>query len=207
MNRTRLLWARGIAALTVVHGTLFYTLGAAIKPGYSSTSQYISELNATGTSHAAELGLYGFLPMGLLFALFLIVATPLARVEGRSRIGWWLMWSQALAFLSVYFAPCDAGCPDSGSLSQLVHNAFGLLTYFAGALGLVLLASAPSLSGTSAKMYLRSAGFAFVVLFVVMLLPEMAPVRGLLQRLADMLLGGAVLVIAWRVLAPRTSAG
>lgn len=206
-NTSSLCVARSLALITVLYGILFYTVGAAIKPGYSSVSQYISELNATDTAHASVLGLYGFLPLGLLFGLFLLVATPLAQVEGRSRVGWWLLWSQPVALISAFLAPCDAGCPDSGSLSQIIHNAFGLLTYFAGALGLVLLASAPVLGGTAARNYLRITGISFVVLFVVMLQPEVALLRGLLQRLADALLGGALLVIAWRLLSPRRPVG
>lgn len=205
-STARLRSARFLAVVTVLHGALFYTVGAALKPGYSSVSQYISELNATGTAHATELGLYGFLPLGLLFGLFLLVGTPLAQVEGRSRVGWWLLWSQPVAFISVFFAPCEAGCPDAGSLAQTIHNAFGLLTYFAGALGLLLLASAPVLSGSAARGYLRFTGIAFVLLFVVMLQPEVAAVRGLVQRFADALLGGAVLVIAWRLLAAPSKA-
>ncbi len=195
--------ARSLAALSVAHGALFYTIGAAIKPGYSSRSQFISELNATGTAYAEELGMFGFLLLGILLALFLAVAAPLAQVEGRSRVGWWLLWSQPIAFISVYFAPCDAGCPDSGSFTQLIHNAFGLLTYFAGALGLMLLASAPVLAGTKARVYLFFTGIAFVALFMIMLQPELSMVRGVLQRTADVLLGGAILVIAWQLLAVR----
>lgn len=196
---SRRLFARVLAVSTVLYATLFYTIGAAIKPGYSSVSQFISELNATGTAHAEALGLFGFLPVGLLFAAFLWRATPVAAVEGTSRIGWLLLWSQPVAFISVFLAPCDAGCPDSGSLSQSVHNALGLLTYFAGATGLFLVASAPVLRGSGGRTFLRFTGIAFVVLFVVMLMPEVAGVRGLLQRVADALLGTAVLVLAWRV--------
>lgn len=197
MNKVRI--PRLMALGTVLYGALFYTIGAAIKPGYSSVSQFISELNATGTAHAEALGLLGFLPVGLLFAAFLWVATPVAAVEGSSRIGWWLLWSQPVAFISVFLAPCDAGCPESGSLSQSIHNALGILTYFAGATGLFMVASAPVLRGTSARTFLRVTGVAFVVLFVVMLMPEVAHVRGLLQRGADALLGASVLVLAWRV--------
>jgi hypothetical protein len=195
--------ARVLAMVTVVHGALFYTIGAAIKPGYSCASQFISELNATGTAHAAELGWFGFLPLGLLFGAFLLVARPLVQLEGISRSGWWLMWSQPVAFFTALLAPCDAGCPDSGSLAQTIHNGLGLLTYFAGALGLVLLASAPALSGTTAGRYLRTSAVAFVVLFLLMLQPEVSAVRGLIQRTADVLLGGAVLVIAWRMVGGR----
>jgi hypothetical protein len=43
------------------------------------------------------------------------------------------------------------------------------------------------------------------VLFMLMLQPELSMVRGVLQRAADVLLGGAILVIAWQLLAVRRS--
>jgi hypothetical protein len=69
----------------------------------------------------------------------------------------------------------------------------------------MLLASAPVLAGTKARVHLLFSGIAFVALFMLMLQPELSMVRGLLQRTADVLLGGAILVIAWQLLAVRRS--
>ena len=79
--------ARRLALATVAFGTLFYAIGAALKPGYSSTSQFISELNAAETPWATQLGWFGFVPLGLLFAAFLLIAHPNAQVRGASRTG------------------------------------------------------------------------------------------------------------------------
>ena len=196
-NRIRL--ARLLALITVLYGTVFYFVGASLKPGYSQITHYISELNVTGTPWATELGWFGFVPIATLFAAFLIVARPLARVAGASRLGFLLLWTQPVAFLGVALAPCDPGCPIGGSALQQIHDLLGVGTYFPAALALFLLSYAPGLS-SAVKSFFRVAAIAWLLLFLLMLAPEFAPVRGLLQRFADALLGIAVLLIAWRML-------
>ena len=196
----RLRSARALATLTVVCGALFYLIGDAIKPGYASTSQFISELNATGTPWASHLGYLGFLPMGLLCAAFLVLAHPLARVRGASRLGWWLLWSQPAAWIGAVMYPCDPGCPIGSSPAQLIHDGLGVVTYMATAAAMVLVSLAPTHPAITqwSRIYLRCAGFMFFVIFFVMLAPEVAFIRGLLQRLADTALAGAWLLIAYR---------
>ncbi len=202
MSRVRT--ARSLAFLAVAWGVAFYAVADSIKPGYSSVTQYISELNATGTALATELSWFGFMPVGLLLAAFLLAANPLARVRGASRLGWWLLWSQPIAFVGVALAPCDAGCPIGGSPTQGLHDLLGVATYFAGALALVLLSFAPAHPRVTAgvRVFLRVAGSGFVFLFVAMLVPETASYRGVLQRVADAMLAIAVLLVAWRIVRP-----
>jgi hypothetical membrane protein len=202
--RSRVELVRSLAVACVIYATLFYVIGAAIKPGYSHTANFISELNATGTPWAQELGLFGFVPLGLLVAAFLLAAYPLAQLSGASRVGFILLWSQPLAFLGVAAAPCDPGCPIGGSVLQQVHDLLGLVTYFAAAAGFFLL-SFHSRLGLTGKWYFRVASVAWLGLFLFMLFPEFAPIRGLLQRMADGLLWVGVLVIAWAIVAPPTT--
>lgn len=202
MSRVRT--ARALAFAAVAWGVGFYAVGETIKPGYSGVTQYISELNATGTALANEISWFGFVPVGVLLAAFLFVAQPFARVRGASRLGWWLLWSQPIAFIGVALAPCDVGCPIGGSPAQDLHDLLGVTTYFAGALALVLLSFAPAHPRVTAgvRVFLRLAGTGFVFLFAVMLLPEAAPYRGLLQRVADAMLAISLLLVAWRIVRP-----
>lgn len=69
-------------------------VSAALRPGYSHLHQFISELGAAGTPHAARINYAGFVPTGLMLAAFGI----------------------ALAFVLL-------GCPQGGgSPENLVHN-------------------------------------------------------------------------------------
>jgi hypothetical membrane protein len=194
-SRARL--ARFLAVASVVYAVAFYVVGAALKPGYSHVSHFISELNATGTPWAQELGLFGFVPLGLLFSAFLIAAYPISHLAGASRVGFILLWSQPIAFLGAAAAPCDPGCPIGGSVLQQIHDLLGLVTYFVAALAFFLLSFHSRLS-LRGRWYFRVASVAWLGLFVFMLLPEFAPVRGLLQRIADGILWVGVLLIAWR---------
>lgn len=204
-GRVRLV--RVLAVASVAYAALFYVVGAALKPGYSHLAHFISELNATGTPWAQELGLFGFVPLGLLVAAFLLAAYPVAGLSGASRVGFIFLWSQPIAFLGVAAAPCDPGCPFVGSALQQTHNLLGLVTYFAAAAGFFLLSFHSRLS-FAGRWYFRGASVAWLGLFVFMLSPELAPIRGLLQRIADGLLWVGVLLIAWGIVAPanRTSA-
>ena len=196
--KRRIKLAHALAVASAAYALAFYIAGGWLKPDYSHVAHFISELNATGTPWARELGLFGFVPLGLLTAAFLLVATPVARLSGLSRAGFLLLWSQPIAFLGVAAAPCDPGCPADGSMLQHLHNLLGLITYFAAAAGFFLLSFHGHLS-RGGKVFLRFAGFAWLALFVFMLAPELASVRGLLQRAAEALWWTSVLLIAWRL--------
>jgi hypothetical protein len=195
----RIKLARALAAACVIYAVSFYALGGVLKPGYSHAEHFISELNATGTPWAQELGLFGFAPLGLLLAGFLFLTYPLAQLSGLSRIGLLLLWSQPIAFVGVAAAPCDPGCPAEGSPLQQAHNLLGLVTYVSAAPAFFLLSLHRRLS-LGGKLFLRVASIAWLGLFALMLAPELAPVRGLLQRTAEAILWVSVLFIAWRMI-------
>jgi hypothetical protein len=204
MDRATL--ARSLLTATVAFAVGLYVVGGRLKPGYSQVSSFVSELNATGTPWANALGFAGFLPLALLLGAFLIAAAPLLNVQGLSRVGYLLLWSQPIAFLGVVVAPCDPGCPAVGSPSQAVHNLISLVTYFAAGLAFVLLSFAPGGTGRAGiwRHVLRAAGVGWVVLFLLMIQPGLAEWRGLLQRAADVLLAAALALIAWqRIPGPR----
>lgn len=175
--------------------------GAALKPGYSPLSQYISELGATGSAHARLISLLGFIPVGIVAALLLWAFAATAPVTGASRVGYWLLLFEPLAWIGSALAPCDLGCPDSGSLAQTLHTLLGLFTYPGTALGLILLATAPAIRPTTRVLWIALAAL-WLLLFVLMGLDPLQPWRGLLQRLAEWCVYGALCISAWRLSAP-----
>lgn len=193
---SRLLLARVLALAALLAAVTVVALGSVYKPGFSQFSSYISELAAEGSLHADAFAVYGFLPMALLLAAFLVVAAPLVRLDGASRIGFWLLLSQALSYMTAGFVPCDPGCPMQGSLMQQVHNLLGLVTSLATGAGIFLMASASTIS-TLARTGLILGGIIWSLTFVLMPEPALVEWRGFLQRIAETVLWLVVLYIAF----------
>lgn len=96
---------------------------AARRPGYSHAVNMISELGAQGTPHAGVMNYGGFVPAGLLLAMF---GLALAHTLSPSR------FARAAALLVMLFGigvaaaglfSCDPGCPQSsGTLGNRIHD-------------------------------------------------------------------------------------
>lgn len=193
---------RWIVLTLVVFYPIVVFGGASLKADYSHVSQYISELNAVGSAWSWQIGYLGFLPLGLLgFALLLMVGRS-ARLTGISQIGYWLLTGEPIAYVGSAFAPCDLGCPSTGSLSQDVHNAVSVVTLLMTTSGLVLLSFNKRITQTKRVGWLVLAAI-FITLYTLALVPDFAPLKGLLQRLAEGVLYGSLCVVAWRLLAAR----
>ncbi|WP_057634662.1 DUF998 domain-containing protein [Stenotrophomonas humi] len=189
-----------ILLFVVVYAFMLFG-GAALKPGYSAMSQYISELGATDSAHAVLISMGGFIPVGALAALLLGAMAAHVPVSGASRVGYWLLMCEPLAWIGSALAPCDLGCPLEGSLSQAVHNLLGVFTYLGTTLGLVLLAATPHIKLPTRLFWIALATI-WLLLFVLMGTPPLHDWRGLLQRLSEWLVYGALCVAAWRLASP-----
>ena len=199
MDRAKL--TRLLLVTSILYVTCFYFVGSAIKPGYSQASNFVSEYNATGTPWAGTLTYAGYLATAILLSAFLASATPLARVSGISRAGFWLLWSIPASYFLAVIAPCDAGCPLEGSPSQLMHNFLAVVSYLGMGLAVALVSLAPDFSAfKSRRIFMLLLGIAFPVVFAAMLQPEFAPWRGLLQRSLDIGLAISLIWIAWTLI-------
>lgn len=187
----------------IVMLVLFYSgmllIGGALKPGYSHLSQYISELGASGSLHAVSISWLGFVPFGVLAVIALWMVAAQAPVRGISRLGYWLLLCEPAAWIGSALAPCDLGCPEVGSLSQWLHSALGLLTYLGTALGLLLLAFTPRIA-TATRVLWIALSLLWLLLFGLMVAPELHAWRGLLQRLAEWIIYGVLCISGWRLL-------
>ncbi len=188
----------------IVALAIFYPLvifgGASLKDDYSHISQYISELNAIGSVWSWQIGYLGFLPLGLLGFLLLLVVAPRARLNGIARIGCWLLIGEPIAYVSSALAPCDLGCPSTGSLSQNVHNLLAVVTLIMTTVGLVFLSFNNRLPPAKRVGWFGLVS-TFIALYTFALVPDAAEWRGLLQRLAEGILYGTLCLISWQILA------
>ena len=109
---------------------LLTALGGANFPNYSHASQFISELGADGAPNARIITLAGFLPAGLLLSAFTFFAwRSLPRSTGTT-LGMIGLTFFALGYLAAVAFPCEPECrPTQPSLSQALHNLFGLAGY------------------------------------------------------------------------------
>jgi Protein of unknown function (DUF998) len=111
-----------VAAMVVIAGQL--------TPGYSHFSQYISELGARGAPYEWHVRFLGFLPAGVLLLCFCVAALFALPSSGSTRTGLLGLSIFCAGYIAAAAFPCDPGCrPQTPSLSQVVHNATGLLGY------------------------------------------------------------------------------
>jgi hypothetical protein len=156
-------------------------------PSYHHGGQYISELGAAGGAYAGLVNFGGFLPTGVFTILFSALVAMDASSNPRARWGLLLFSGVGWAYVVAALFPCDPGCPTSGSPTQSVHNAFGVIEYLGGGLGLLLLwsSSRPRPSTVALRQLPLVCAVVVLVAFAAMLVPELHLVRGLVQRVAE----------------------
>ncbi len=161
--------------------------GAAARPGYSHVSEFISELGESGAANGLLVSAAGFAPTGFLVLLFLWLAWPLFPQSRRSLWGVCSFATVGISYIVTAVARCDPGCPSTGSLSQTVHNQFGVLQYVGSFVGLVLLGAEFRRSDRWRRLAPACILCATLVGpgFVGMVLPDFSPVRGSFQRAAE----------------------
>lgn len=199
MDRANLARLLLLASILYVIG--FYFIGSAIKPGYSQISSFVSEYNATGTPWAETLTYAGFATTAAILAAFLAAASPLLKVSGASRLGAGLLWSVPASYFIAVVAPCDAGCPVEGSISQVAHNLLAIVAYVGmGASALLLSLDSRFNEFKLRRSFLLGTGIAFPVVFFLMVQPELASWGGLLQRLLDIAMAVSLTIVVWTLL-------
>ena len=100
--------------------------------GYSPISQYISESYANGMPYAIYFQ-YAFILSGILLILFGFLApTTLPKSKGVCALFYLIALFYGMGTMVTGIFPCDIGCapdPVNPSVSQVIHNISGALTY------------------------------------------------------------------------------
>ena len=129
---TGILGPLAIVLLTVIGGANF--------PNYSHSSQFISELGASGAPNGRIISLSGFLPAGVLIIAFAFFAWRSLPRSGGTTFGMVGLVLFALGYLVAAIFPCEGDCrPAEPTLSQTIHNLFGLAGYLIAPLSLFAL--------------------------------------------------------------------
>lgn len=187
-------WAATVSALLAL---LVTVIGVAVTPGHSHSANYISELGARGEAYGELVSLGGFLPIGIT-ALVALVAS--LRLEGNRMLRASILWmlTLPLAYITAAFAWCAPGCAGLDA-QQALHNLAGMGEYLGGTVALGVAGFALFRSGS------RALGLAFWALAVVVFVclyaigSPLLATRGASQRVAEVVLFGFLLYIAWRV--------
>lgn len=149
---------------------------------YRASRDFISELGAAGAPDAAVVNL-SFLAAGALFVATLVLMARGLRGRRVAVLG--LVSCVGWSYVVAAFVPCDAGCPASGSPAQTLHNAVGGLGYLAGAAGLLMAARVRTTEARAPGWLSLTAGLIVFATVFGMGAPELAGVRGALQRLGE----------------------
>lgn len=110
-----------------------------IRLGYNHMHQFISELGATGTANAQLMNFAGFIPSGILIAVFGISLLMVLKKQKYAAIGSASIIFFGLGILVDGFFSCDAGCPEAGSMENMIHNAVAPIAFLAAIVGTGLL--------------------------------------------------------------------
>jgi len=163
---------------------------------HSYFQNYISELGQKGAANAAYVNWLGLFPVGLLVLLFLYMARNCLPV-GRKSL--YLFSALGWAYVISAFFPCDAGCPELGSSSQMVHNLTALVCYPAIIFGLVSIANSFRSNNAWQKLsfFTMTCSLIAAIGFVLMLVPDLALWRGMMQRITETVIFGWIGVVSF----------
>ncbi|MGK0386432.1 MAG: hypothetical protein ACI849_001048 [Patiriisocius sp.] len=159
---------------------------------YDPISQYISETMAIGTPYGKTLRLFGYIPSGILLTLFSYGAYTKFPKTNLTTFGFWgLAIFYGIATIVVAIFPCDQGCNKeliNPSISQLIHNLTGLLTYIFVPISILLI----GIGLRKSKNYLQLSNIGVLlgilcIVFVSILSDPLTSYAGLYQRIIESL--------------------
>ncbi len=176
-------FALSLAAVLVLLAGL--AIAGQVKPGYRHAVHTISELGERGARHEKAVALGIFAPVGALC----LAAAGLLLSADRAMAA--LAGCLAAGYLVAAAFPCDPGSPLSGSARQAVHNLGGGIEYVGGGFALFAMAHAEGPA-------FRWAGIAVLVAAGAISFMPPGSLRGLVQRVAEALLFGALLLATAR---------
>jgi hypothetical protein len=170
----------GLVLAAALYLALASFVFGARRSDYSHVRDTLSELGAQGAPAQRAVSWGVFFPVGL--AVFIAGFPTWARAFAASG----LALSLALGYLGGALFPCDPGAQLPGSRRQALHSLAGAIEYGGGMGALIVLAES-----RESSLYLGAAALVAAAL-AGLTLRAFRPVRGLLQRVGEMALFGAL---------------
>ena len=188
MNERVIFWT-GIIGVTLF--SVASILGGFQFENYNPLSQYISETYASDTPYGQTLRYFGYIPSGLFLTIFAFSALRTFPKSSLIKTGFWgLGIFYGIATIIVGVFPCDKGCNKElvdPSISQLIHNLTGLMTYIFVPLSIIAiglgLRQLKIQNGLSRIAIL--CGLNCVVFIGLLLIDPLAKYVGLYQRIIE----------------------
>ena len=171
-----------IAFIYLLIGIIYF---GAKKTAYSHIKDTISELGEYGSKYGKRVNYGLFLPVGLLLFIIALFNTDNTIVLG-------LSICLGIGYVVAAFFPCDPGSPMTGTARQQIHNLGGFIEY-AGGLVFLMRASDQGLRFFSVDY--KIAAYGVIACIILTSLPN-NPVRGLAQRVAELILFGSLLQLS-----------
>ena len=135
----RLLILGGIAGPILFSAIVI--VSAAYRSDYSHITNFISELGATGTPYAGVMNYAGFLPGGLMLAVFGVALAKTLPRHHLTILAAVLVTSFGAGVAVSGVISCDPGCPQTGgSVENLIHNRIAPIAFLCLIAGMGILA-------------------------------------------------------------------
>lgn len=171
---------------------------------YNPMKQFISETMAVGTPYGNMLRYFGYIPSGILLTVFsvsIIKTFPSNKSIKIGFLGVALFYGVATVLVGIF--PCDVGCNKewiNPSLSQLIHNLTGFLTYIFVPFSILLIGiglQKHEKFASLGRMAFLTGGSSFVFVMILLSSP-LSDYAGLFQRIIE------TLFIIWVVSCSKT---
>ncbi len=188
MSKTTTFWLGLLGAVLFIIPSV---LGGFQFDDYSHISQFISESYAFGTPYGTYMRVLGYVPSGILITLFSFSVLKFIPKTTSTKIG--LMGFgvfYGIGTIIVGLFPCDTGCNRefiNPSISQIIHNLSGALTYVLVPICLIIIGFAAK-NWSNGKALSKKSIICGAIAFVFSMLLTSEPngnYIGLYQRLTE----------------------
>jgi hypothetical protein len=156
---------------------------------YSHISQLISESYSIDTPYGRFLRFFGYLPSGICLTIFAFSSVRHFKKSNYAKLGFWglgLFYGVATIVVSIF--PCDKGCNKEfidPSISQVIHNTTGLLTYMFTPISLILIGIGLRNSSSTLSYLAFTTGLISILFIGILFSDPLSGQAGLFQRVIE----------------------